>query len=227
YTTKLLKNSDFQGVKEFSEVSIVMCCWESRLQERILQKLETVNTDYQQILSEKESLSKTLEARSQQLSLAQQELGKLDEQRQTLADNNTALKEAQQELLARQQERKQQLSTLQDDKENLTQQLQLSQEKLAATQSRLQHNKQLQNETFQEIQNLKEKYSALLEEKNKAKKASKKTTKIHLVAAGETLSAIAQKYYGSSRKWATLYEANKDIIDDKDYIKPGTALVIP
>lgn len=52
----------------------------------------------------------------------------------------------------------------------------------------------------------------------------------HTVAAGETLSAIALKYYGSAvkDKWMKIYEANKAVIgDNPNLIKPGQVLKIP
>jgi nucleoid-associated protein YgaU len=52
----------------------------------------------------------------------------------------------------------------------------------------------------------------------------------HKVVAGETLSHIALKYYGSAikEKWMLIYEANKDTIgDNPNLIKPGMVLNIP
>jgi nucleoid-associated protein YgaU len=52
----------------------------------------------------------------------------------------------------------------------------------------------------------------------------------HTVATGETLSHIAQKYYGSAvkEKWMAIYKANKETIgDNPGLIKPGQILKIP
>jgi nucleoid-associated protein YgaU len=52
----------------------------------------------------------------------------------------------------------------------------------------------------------------------------------HTVAADETLSHIALKYYGSAvkDKWMIIYEANKAVIgDDPGRIRPGQVLKIP
>lgn len=52
----------------------------------------------------------------------------------------------------------------------------------------------------------------------------------HTVAAGETLSDLALKYYGSAakEKWMAIYEANKAVIgDNPNVIKPGQELKIP
>lgn len=52
----------------------------------------------------------------------------------------------------------------------------------------------------------------------------------HKVAGGETLGAIASKYYGSSTrdKWMAIYEANKEVIgDNPSLIRAGQLLKIP
>ena len=50
----------------------------------------------------------------------------------------------------------------------------------------------------------------------------------HVVAAGESLSAISKKYYDDANQYMKIYEANKDVIGgDPNLIKPGQELVIP
>jgi nucleoid-associated protein YgaU len=52
----------------------------------------------------------------------------------------------------------------------------------------------------------------------------------HTVAADETLSHIALKYYGSAvrEKWMLIYEANKETIgENPNLIHPGMMLNIP
>ena len=51
--------------------------------------------------------------------------------------------------------------------------------------------------------------------------------KIHIVAKGETLSHIAQKYYGKASQYNKIFEANKDQIKDPDKIREGMKLRIP
>lgn len=51
--------------------------------------------------------------------------------------------------------------------------------------------------------------------------------KIHIVAAGETLSTIAQKYYGTTDAEQTIIDANDDYLLDTDALRSGTRLVIP
>lgn len=51
--------------------------------------------------------------------------------------------------------------------------------------------------------------------------------KIHVVAAGETLSKIAKKYYGNAGDYMKIFDANKDKLKDPDKIFPGQELIIP
>jgi len=50
---------------------------------------------------------------------------------------------------------------------------------------------------------------------------------VHVVEKGESLSKIAQKYYGKASLWTKIHEANKDQIKNPDLIKPGQKLRIP
>jgi len=49
----------------------------------------------------------------------------------------------------------------------------------------------------------------------------------HIVKKGDTLSAIAEHYYGDANKWPKIYDANRDLLHDPDKIYPGQELVIP
>jgi nucleoid-associated protein YgaU len=50
---------------------------------------------------------------------------------------------------------------------------------------------------------------------------------IHTVGKGETLSGISTQYYGTSKRWTKIYEANKSSIIDANNLKVGTTLIIP
>ena len=45
--------------------------------------------------------------------------------------------------------------------------------------------------------------------------------------SGDTLGAIAKRYYGNASKYMKIFEANKDIISDPDKIYPGQKIRIP
>ena len=47
------------------------------------------------------------------------------------------------------------------------------------------------------------------------------------VQPGDTLSGIALKYYGKANEYMKIFDANRDILDNPDLIKPGQKLRIP
>jgi nucleoid-associated protein YgaU len=49
----------------------------------------------------------------------------------------------------------------------------------------------------------------------------------HTVAQGETLAAIAERYYGRASKETAIFEANRDRMNDPSQISPGQQLLIP
>lgn len=49
----------------------------------------------------------------------------------------------------------------------------------------------------------------------------------HTVTKGETLSHIAQHYYGKASEYKKIFEANRNQISDPDKIREGMTLVIP
>ena len=52
-------------------------------------------------------------------------------------------------------------------------------------------------------------------------------TQWHEVKKGETLSKIAQQYYGDAGAYMRIFEANRDKLNDPNLIHPGQELVIP
>ncbi|MFC5436606.1 LysM peptidoglycan-binding domain-containing protein [Rhodanobacter umsongensis] len=50
---------------------------------------------------------------------------------------------------------------------------------------------------------------------------------IYTVMAGDSLSAIAAKFYGNANAWKTIFDVNRDQLTDPDRIKPGQMLKIP
>lgn len=49
----------------------------------------------------------------------------------------------------------------------------------------------------------------------------------YTVEAGDTLSHIAQRFYGSANRWPAIFEANRGTLSDPDRIHPGQVLRIP
>jgi len=50
---------------------------------------------------------------------------------------------------------------------------------------------------------------------------------VYEVKSGDTLSAIAQRFYGKASLYPKIFEANRDILSNPDLIKVGQKLKIP
>src|SRR5688572_14904911 len=49
----------------------------------------------------------------------------------------------------------------------------------------------------------------------------------YTVQSGDTLSAIAKRFYGNANEFMDIFNANRDQLTDPDKIKPGQVLKIP
>jgi ABC-type nitrate/sulfonate/bicarbonate transport system substrate-binding protein/LysM repeat protein len=58
-------------------------------------------------------------------------------------------------------------------------------------------------------------------------KFPKPATQEYTVKAGDTLSKLAERFYNSMAKWEKIYEANKEILKNPNYIYIGQTLMIP
>jgi len=58
-----------------------------------------------------------------------------------------------------------------------------------------------------------------------ATKPAEATT--YVVQPGDTLSALAQRFYGKASLYPRIFEANRDILNNPDLIKVGQTLKIP
>jgi nucleoid-associated protein YgaU len=47
------------------------------------------------------------------------------------------------------------------------------------------------------------------------------------VQNGDTLQKISQKFYGTSKKWKNIFEANKDKLKAPDKIRVGQTICVP
>lgn len=52
-------------------------------------------------------------------------------------------------------------------------------------------------------------------------------TQTYVVQSGDTLSKIAQRYYGDASLYNKIFEANRDVLKDPNKIQPGQKLRIP
>jgi nucleoid-associated protein YgaU len=49
----------------------------------------------------------------------------------------------------------------------------------------------------------------------------------HVIAEGDTLFNLAQRYYGDGERFIDVYRANRDVLTSPDRLPVGTALIIP
>ncbi len=49
----------------------------------------------------------------------------------------------------------------------------------------------------------------------------------YTIEKGDTLSAVAQRFYGKAKYWRQIFEANRDTIDNPDRIFPGQTIKLP
>jgi nucleoid-associated protein YgaU len=52
-------------------------------------------------------------------------------------------------------------------------------------------------------------------------------TQYYFIKSGDTLSAIAQQFYGDANQYPKIFEANREVIKDADLIFPGQKIRIP
>ncbi len=57
--------------------------------------------------------------------------------------------------------------------------------------------------------------------------AAERESKMYTVQKGDTLSEIAQKFYGDPSEFPRIFEANRPMLKDPDEIYPGQVLRIP
>lgn len=68
---------------------------------------------------------------------------------------------------------------------------------------------------------------ATIKKESTAPKVNPKSNGVHVVQPGDTLWAIAKKYYGNGAQYTKIYNANRDKIKNPNLIYPGQKLVIP
>ena len=60
-----------------------------------------------------------------------------------------------------------------------------------------------------------------------AEAAPPEAERVYVVKRGDTLSHIALEMYGNAGRWREIFEANRDVIDKPNLIRPGWKLRIP
>ncbi|XOQ44303.1 MAG: LysM domain-containing protein [Clostridium sp.] len=69
--------------------------------------------------------------------------------------------------------------------------------------------------------------TATVKKEEPAPKVNPKSNGVHVVQSGDTLWAIAKKYYGNGAQYTKIFNANKDKIKNPNLIYPGQKLTIP
>jgi len=57
--------------------------------------------------------------------------------------------------------------------------------------------------------------------------AAEEDGEFYTIQSGDSLSAIAKRYYGNAMAYTKIFEANKEVIKDPDKIYPGQKIFIP
>lgn len=79
-----------------------------------------------------------------------------------------------------------------------------------------------------ELEHARSAHSDLLQEFSKDAPTGVPIAKyVHIVTEGENLNSISMKYFATPHRWADIYEANRDVIEDVNQLKVGTAIIIP
>ena len=68
---------------------------------------------------------------------------------------------------------------------------------------------------------------ATVKKESTTPKVNPKSNRVYVVRPGDTLWAIAKKYYGNGAQYPKIYNANRNIIKNPNLIYPGQKLVIP
>lgn len=89
--------------------------------------------------------------------------------------------------------------------------------------------KQLADQVWNQIKLVDANYSAdlMAEFEYDAGPLTPTAERTHTVAKGDTLSALAQKFYGKASEYTRIYAANRDQLSDPDKINVGQVLKIP
>ena len=88
-------------------------------------------------------------------------------------------------------------------------------------------NKKGEKEPVQESVYLESEPSRELKTQEEVTSVSTLTFEKYTIRENDTLEKISQKFYGTTKKWTKIYQANKDILKSPNRIYPGQVIKIP
>jgi nucleoid-associated protein YgaU len=100
-------------------------------------------------------------------------------------------------------------------------------------------NQDIKNDIWNAIKAIDPQYSDLIaditinsslpqpQSRTQAAAANGSAQRTYTVQSGDTLSGIAQRFYGNPGEYNKIFQANRDKLKDPDHIRPGQELVIP
>ena len=69
--------------------------------------------------------------------------------------------------------------------------------------------------------------SAIVQEQETQNENTTQNFEKYTVAKNDTLQKISKRFYGTTKRWMKVYEANKDVLRGPDKLYPGQTLKIP
>jgi len=90
-------------------------------------------------------------------------------------------------------------------------------------------NAELKNKVWDQIKQIDPSYSDLTADiiVNSALQPPAEAKRTYTVKSGDSLSKIAQQFYGNASQYPKIFDANRDKLNNPDKIQPGMELVIP
>ncbi len=201
------------------------------LKKRLSFELQKVNQLLPQYEVEKEKnfkLEKQVEDNRKRLRLIEEKEGASSERAGQLTRENLSLRQEREALRLQLQQEK---SQLREQKEKISR-LNRSLDSQKAFLNKIEKS---HLSLVSELEDARVANSHLIREFNAEKPKKKETNEsslisfkeVHIVAEGENLNNISMKYYQTPHRWADIFEANRDVIEDVNRVKVGTVLVIP
>jgi LysM repeat protein len=117
--------------------------------------------------------------------------------------------------------------TLQEENTQLKQQVLTLQKESAEQESVLLRYQQVLNERQETVSSPNEVAPIIIQTPGATVPEAPDTPETYTVEAGDTLSNISRKVYGTPGRWMDIFQANRDLLPSPNALKPGQVLRIP